>query len=276
MTPFIKFKIRFIEMMMMMNAQPENQTPPARLLEGKRAVITGGSRGIGKALCEIFAREGADVAFNYNTNDEAAQDTVRLIEAYGRKAKAFKISVVDRDGLKEMTKTLVAEWGGIDILVNNAAINKGDNFVTTTEKSWLDVINTNVNGLYYVTKPISKQMMKQRSGSILNITSIAAIRTMPTSVHYATSKAAVIGFTKCLARELASFKITVNGIAAGIYNTDLGHSLPDAMIEVYKGWVAKGHMGDPKDLAEVAAFLCSDRNAYMQGEIITVDGGCVT
>ena len=263
-------------MMMMMTTQPENQTPPARLLEGKRVVITGGSRGIGKALCEVFAREGADVAFNYNSNDVEAQDTVKRIEAYGRKAKAFKVSVVDRDGLKEMTKTLVAEWGGIDILVNNAAINKGDNFVTTTEKSWLDVINTNVNGLYYVSKPITKVMMKQRSGSILNITSIAAIRTVPTSVHYATSKAAVIGFTKCLSRELAGFGITVNGIAAGIYNTDLGHSLPDAMIEVYKNWVAKGRMGDPKDLAEVAAFLCSDRNAYMQGEIITVDGGCVT
>jgi 3-oxoacyl-[acyl-carrier protein] reductase len=257
-------------------ATENNPLPPARLLEGKRAVITGGSRGIGKALCELFAREGADVAFNYNSNDAEAADTVARIEAYGRKAKAFKVSVTDRDGLKNLTKTLVAEWGGIDILVNNAAINKGDNFVTTTEKSWLDVINTNVNGLYYVTKPIAKQMMKQRSGNILNITSIAAIRTMPTSVHYATSKAAVIGFTKCLSRELATFNVTVNGIAAGIYNTDLGHSLPDVMIEVYKGWVAKGHMGNPKDLAEVAAFLCSDRNAYMQGEIITVDGGCVT
>src|SRR5207244_12544081 len=123
--------------------------------------------------------------------------------------------------MKHLTRELVQDWGGIDILVNNAAINKGDNFATTTDRSWDDVINTNVGSLFAVTKPIYKQMIRQRSGSILNITSIGAIRALPTSVHYATSKAAMIGFTKCLSLQAGTFGVKVNAIAAGIFNTDL-------------------------------------------------------
>jgi 3-oxoacyl-[acyl-carrier protein] reductase len=256
--------------------QQRSSYTPTLLLAGKRAVITGGSRGIGRGLCSVFAREGAKVAFMYHSNDAAAEETLALMREYGIEGKAFKISVTDKDGIKAMTKELVAEWGGIDILINNAAINRGDNFVTTPEHAWLDVVNTNVNGLYYVTKPILRQMMKQRSGNIVNITSIAALRTMPTSVHYATSKAAVVGFTKCLAREVAGFNVTVNAIAAGIYDTDLGHSLPGPMLDVYQGWVGKGRLGKPEELAEMAAFMASDRNSYMQGEVVIVDGGTVT
>ncbi len=245
------------------------------LLDGKKAFISGGSRGLGKALCEVFAREGADVAFNYNSNDAEAQDTVRRIEQYGRKAMAFKVSVVDKPAIKQMVADIMAEFGRIDALVNNAAINKADSFVTTTESAWLNVINTNVNGLYYITKPFFKQMLRQRSGSILNLTSIGAIRALPTSVHYATSKAAVIGFTKCLAKEAGTFNVNVNGIAAGIFDTDLGHSLPDKFKEVYEMWCTKGRMGRPEELAEFAAFMVSDRNTYMTGEIITIDGGSV-
>ena len=237
------------------------------LLEGKKAFISGGSRGLGKALCEVFAREGADVAFNYHSNDEEAQDTVRRIEKHGRKALAFKVSVMVTD--------IMAEFGRVDILVNNAAINKADSFVTTTESAWLNVVNTNVNGLYYITKPFFKQMLRQRSGNILNLTSIGAIRALPTSVHYATTKAAVIGFTKCLAKEAGTFNVTVNGIAAGIFDTDLGHSLPDKFKDVYEMWCTKGRMGKPEELAEFAAFIVSDRNTYMTGEIITIDGGSV-
>ncbi|WP_303673831.1 SDR family NAD(P)-dependent oxidoreductase [Vampirovibrio chlorellavorus] len=245
------------------------------LLDGKKAFISGGSRGLGKALCEVFAREGADVAFNYNSNDAEAQDTVRRIEQYGRKAMAFKVSVVDKPAIKQMVADIMAEFGRIDALVNNAAINKADSFVTTTESAWLNVINTNVNGLYYITKPFFKQMLRQRAGSILNLTSIGAIRALPTSVHYATSKAAVIGFTKCLAKEAGTFNVNVNGIAAGIFDTDLGHSLPDKFKEVYEMWCTKGRMGRPEELAEFAAFMVSDRNTYMTGEIITIDGGSV-
>ena len=246
------------------------------LLEGKRAFITGGSRGIGAALCETFAREGADVAFNYNARDDLAEKTVEKIKGHGRRAHAFKISITDRVGMKRLTRQLVEEWGGVDVLVNNAAINRGDNFATTTDRAWDEVINTNVNGLFAVTKPIYKQMIRQRKGTILNITSIGAIRALPTSVHYATSKAAVIGFTKCLSREAATFGVTVNAIAAGIFDTDLAHTLPSRLLEMHEFWVARGRLGRPEELAEFAAFMVSDRNSFMNGEVVIVDGGAVT
>lgn len=245
------------------------------LLEGKKAFITGGSRGIGQALCEIFAREGADVAFNYQSNTEGAAETLRRIESHGVKGLAFQVSVIDKVGIKTMVNDVTEQFGSIDILVNNAAVNKADMFATTTEKAWHGIIDTNVNGLYYITKPIFRKMMRQRSGNILNITSIGAIRALPTSVHYATAKAAVIGFTKGLSREAGPFGITVNGIAAGIYDTDLGQSLPDRFIKLYESWCVKGRLGKPEDLAEFAAFMVSDRNKYMTGEIVTIDGGSV-
>jgi 3-oxoacyl-[acyl-carrier protein] reductase len=246
------------------------------LLEGKRAFVTGGTRGIGAALCEVFAREGADVAFNYSARDDLAEQIIAKIKSHGRRARAFKVSVTDRVGLKRLTRELVEAWGGMDILVNNAAINRGDNFATTTDRAWDEVINTNVNSLFAVTKPIYKQMIRQRKGSILNITSIGAIRALPTSVHYATSKAAVIGFTKCLSREAATFGITVNAIAAGIFDTDLGNTLPDRLLQMHDFWVARGRLGRPHELAEYAAFMVSDRNSFMNGEIVIVDGGAVT
>ena len=246
------------------------------LLEGKRAFITGGSRGIGAALCEVFAREGADVAFNYHTRDDLAELTAQKIRAHERRAHSYKLSVIDRVGLKKMTRELVEEWGGIDILVNNAAINRGDNFATTTDRAWDEVINTNVNSLFAVTKPIYKQMIRQRGGAILNITSIGAIRALPTAVHYATSKAAVVGFTKCLSREAATFGITVNAIAAGIFDTDLAQTLPAHLIEMHKFWIPSNRLGRPEELAEYAAFMVSDRNSFMNGEIVIIDGGAVT
>jgi 3-oxoacyl-[acyl-carrier protein] reductase len=246
------------------------------LLEGKRAFITGGTRGIGAALCEIFAREGADIAFNYNSRADLAASVEEKIRAHGRSALSFKVSVTDRIGLKKLARELVDEWGSIDILVNNAAINRGDNFATTTDRAWDEVINTNINSLFAVTKPIYKQMIRQRSGTILNITSIGAIRALPTSVHYATSKAAVIGFTKCLSREAASFNVTVNAIAAGIFDTDLAHTLPDRLLQMHDFWVSRGRLGRPEELAECAAFMVSDRNSFMNGEVVIVDGGAVT
>ncbi|HEX8651387.1 MAG TPA: SDR family oxidoreductase [Pyrinomonadaceae bacterium] len=246
------------------------------MLEGKRALITGGTRGIGAALCEVFAREGADIAFNYNSRDDLAEEILRKIRSHERRALSFKVSVTDRVGLKKLTRELVEAWGGVDILVNNAAINRGDNFATTTDRAWDEVINTNVNSLFAVTKPIYKQMIRQRKGSILNITSIGAIRALPTSVHYATSKAAVIGFTKCLSREAATFGVTVNAIAAGIFDTDLGNTLPERLLQIHEFWVARGRLGRPDELAEYAAFMVSDRNSYMSGEVVIVDGGAVT
>jgi len=246
------------------------------LLEGKRALVTGGTRGIGAAICEVFAREGADVAFNYSNRDDLAEEIRHKIETHGRKALSFKISVTDRLGLKKLARELVEKWSGIDILVNNAAINRGDNFATTTDRAWDEVINTNVGSLFAVTKPIYKQMIRQRKGSILNITSIGALRALPTAVHYATSKAAMIGFTKCLSREAGTFGVKVNAIAAGIFDTDLAQQLPDRLLQMHDLWVSAGRMGRPEELAEYAAFMVSDRNSFMNGEVVIVDGGTVT
>ena len=246
------------------------------LLEGKRAFITGGTRGIGAALCEIFAREGADVAFNYNSRDDLASGIVSKIEAHKRRALNFKISVTDRLGLKKLAREIVEKWGGIDILVNNAAINRGDNFATTTDRAWDEVINTNVGSLFAVTKPIYKQMIRQRKGSILNITSIGAMRALPTAVHYATSKAAMIGFTKCLSREAGTFGVKVNAIAAGIFDTELASELPERLLQMHHFWASAGRMGRPEELAEYAAFMVSDRNSFMNGEVVIVDGGAIT
>jgi 3-oxoacyl-[acyl-carrier protein] reductase len=246
------------------------------LLEGKRAFVSGGTRGIGAAICEVFAREGADVAFNYHSRGDLADEVKTKIEAHGRRALSYKVSVTDRVGMKKVAREIVQEWDGVDILVNNAAVNKADNFATTTDKSWDWVIDTNVNSLFAVTKPFYKQMIRKRSGSILNITSIGAIRSLPTSVHYATSKAAMIGFTKCLSREAANFNITVNAIAAGIFDTDLGHSLPERLLQMHDFWVARGRLGRPAELAEFAAFMVSSRNSFMSGEVVIVDGGAVT
>jgi 3-oxoacyl-[acyl-carrier protein] reductase len=246
------------------------------LLEGKRAFVSGGPRGIGAAICEVFAREGADVAFSYNTRDDLALEMDQKIEAHGRRAFNAKVSVTDRLGMKRITRELVEKWGGIDILVNNAAINRGDNFATTTDRAWDEVIHTNVDSLFAVTKPIYKQMIRQRKGSILNITSIGAMRALPTAVHYATSKAAMIGFTKCLSREAGTFGVKVNAIAAGIFNTDLAQSLPDRLLQLHDFWASSGRLGRPEELAEYAAFMVSDRNSFMNGEVVIVDGGAIT
>jgi 3-oxoacyl-[acyl-carrier protein] reductase len=216
------------------------------------------------------------VAFNYHSRADLAEQITQKIEGHGRRAQAYPISVTDRLGLKRMTRELVERWGGLDILVNNAAINRGDNFATTTDRAWDEVIDTNVNSLFAVTKPVYKQMIRQRKGSILNITSIGAIRALPTAVHYATSKAAVIGFTKCLSREAATFGVAVNAIAAGIFDTELAHELPERLLQMHEFWAAAGRLGRPSELAEIAAFLVSDRNSFMNGEVIIVDGGAVT
>jgi len=246
------------------------------LLEGKRAFVTGGTRGIGAAICEVFAREGADVAFNYNSRDDLAAEVQQKIEAHGRRAHPAKVSVTDRLGLKRLTRELVENWGGMDILVNNAAIIRGDNFATTTDRAWDEVIHTNVDSLFAVTKPIYKQMIRQRKGSILNITSIGAMRALPTSVHYATSKAAMIGFTKCLSREAGTFGVQVNAIAAGIFDTDLAQALPERHVQMHNFWASSGRLGRPDELAEFAAFMVSDRNTFMSGEVVILDGGAIT
>lgn len=249
--------------------------PGGNLLKGKNIVVSGGSRGLGQAICAVFAREGANIAFNYASNDVGAQLTKELIEEHGQTAHVYKVDITERDKVREMGKTIIEDFGQVHGLVNNAAMNRGDNFATMSEQAWLDVININVNGLYYMTKPFFKHMMRNRAGAILNISSIAGIRAVPTSVHYSTAKAATIGFTKCLSREAAPFGISVNAIASGILDTDLGNALPAQFLTLYQSWCSKGRLGTAQDVAEFCAFMVSDRNRYMTGEVITVDGGTV-
>lgn len=245
------------------------------LLENKKVLITGGSRGIGRSLCSIFAREGADVAFCYAANDEAASETTALIESHGRKALAVQADVGDRAASRAMVNQVIKELSRIDVCVLNAGINRGSLFLRMPEKEWDDVIRTNVNGLYNVGQPVYQQMMRQRSGSFLSITSISAIRSAPAGVPYATSKAAAVGFIKQIAREGSRLGIKANAIAVGVVETDLANTIPPHFLKLYTDWCAMGRVGHPDETAELAAFIVSDRNSYMTGEVIVQDGGAV-
>ena len=240
-------------------------------LSGKTALVTGASGGIGGAIARTLKARGAKLALS-GTREEALRALAD--ELGGAEVLPCRLDVAEE--VEALVPSAVEKLGQLDILVNNAAVNKADNFATTTDRSWDWVVDTNVNSLFAVTKPIYKQMIRRRSGTILNITSIGAIRALPTAVHYATSKAAMIGFTKCLSREAANFGITVNAIAAGIFDTDLGNTLPARLLEAHENWVSLRRLGRPEELAEFAAFIVSPRNSYMNGEIITVDGGTIT
>lgn len=245
------------------------------LLKNKRALITGGSRGIGRALCDVFAREGADVAFCYHSDESAAAETAKSIESHGRHAVSIRTDVGDRPGSLAMVDEVVDRLGGIDICVMNAGINRGSLFLRMPEKDWDDIMRVNIGGLFNVGQPVFQQMMKQRGGKFLSITSISAIRTAPAGVPYATTKAASIGFIKAIAREGSRLGITANAIAVGVVETDLAGTIPPRFIEMYQEWCAMGRVGTADETAELAAFIVSDRNSYMTGEVIVQDGGVV-
>lgn len=245
------------------------------LLKSKKILVTGGSRGIGRALCDVFAREGADVAFCYASNEDAAAETARLIEEHGRKALAIQADVGDRPASRAMVEKATADMGRIDVCVMNAGINRGSLFLRMPEKDWDDIMRINVNGLFNVGQPVFQQMMRQRGGTFLSISSISAIRTAPAGVPYATSKAAAVGFIKQIAREGSRLNIRANAIAVGVVETDLADTIPPHFLELYKDWCAMGRLGTADETAELAAFIVSDRNSYMTGEVIVQDGGVV-
>ncbi len=245
------------------------------LLADKRVLITGGSRGIGHALCHVFAREGADVAFCYAGNHEAAAQTKTRIEGHGRRGLAIQCDVSDRQASAKMVDEASAFLGGIDICVLNAGINRGSMFLRMPEKDWDDIVDVNINGLYNVGKPVFQQMMRQRGGHFLSITSISGIRAVPAGVPYAMSKAASIGFIKAISREGARLNIRANAIAVGVVASDLADTIPDHFIQRYVEWCAMDRVGHVDETAELAAFLVSDRNSYMTGEVVVQDGGVV-
>lgn len=247
----------------------------ALLLSGKTVLVTGGSRGIGRALCAVLAREGADVAFCYAHNEEAAMETVAQIEVHGRRALAIRADVGDREASAKMVAEVVEAFGRIDACVLNAGINRGNLFLRLPDEDWDELVRVNINGLYNVGKPVFQAMFRQRAGHILAISSIAGIRTAPAGVPYAVTKAAAIGFIKGIAREGGKLGIRANAVAVGIVDTDLAGTIPDRFVDFYRDYAALGRTGHPEEVGELAAFLLSDRNSYMTGEVIVQDGGVV-
>ena len=239
----------------------------------KVAIVTGGTRGIGKAIVLELAKNGCNVAFNYNKNTDAASALVKEIESLGVKAVSFQVNAASFEGAKNMVKEVKDMFGKIDFLVNNAGITRDKLLALMGEGDWDDVINTNLKSVYNFSKAVITQMIKQKSGIILNITSVSGIVGIAGQVNYSSSKAGMIGFTKALAKEVGKVNITVNAIACGFIETDMTAVLPqeykDKMIEM----IPVRRFGKPEDVAKTAAFLLSDDAKYITGHVISVDGG---
>ena len=244
-------------------------------LEGKVAIVTGASRGIGRAVAINLAQSGADVVVNYSGSEGAAQETVEAVQALGRKAIKIKANVANADEVAAMVEEAHKEFGHIDILVNNAGITRDGLLMRMKDEDFDAVIDINLKGVYLVTKAVSKIMMKQRSGHIINMTSVVGVMGNAGQTNYAASKAGVIGFTKSCAKELASRGITVNAIAPGFINTDMTDVLPEKVKEAMVAEIPLGRMADAKEVATVATFLASDFANYITGQVINVDGGMV-
>lgn len=244
-------------------------------LTDKVALVTGASRGIGRAIALLMAKQGADVVVNYSGSEGAAQETVDAILAMGRKAIKIKANVGNAEEVAAMVDEAHTTFGRIDILVNNAGITRDGLLMRMKDSDWDDVININLKGVYLMTKAVSKIMMKQRSGRIVNMTSVVGVTGNAGQANYSASKAGVIGFTKTCAKELASRGITVNAIAPGFIHTDMTDVLPDKVKDAMVHTIPLGRMAEPDEVAAVAAFLVSDMSSYITGQVINVDGGMV-
>ncbi len=242
-------------------------------LAGRVAVVTGGSRGIGRAIAIELAQRGASVLVNYNTNGVAAQEVVMEIVKAGGKAAALPGDVAKVEDANNLIKAAIEKFGKIDILVNNAGITKDMLIMMMSEESWDSVIATNLKGTFNCSKAAVRSMMKARSGRIINITSISGQIGNPGQTNYSASKAGQIGFTKALAREVASRNITVNAIAAGYVETDIWASVPEEARAALLNMIPLGRKGSPEDIAHAVAFLASDEASYITGQVLGVDGG---
>lgn len=241
-------------------------------MDNKLALVTGGSRGIGKAIALKLAAAGYNIVINYAGNTEAATKTVEEIKALGAEAEAYKFNVSDKIETEENIAKIIEKYQRIDILVNNAGITRDDLFIRMTDDKWLDVINTNLNSAFYVTKPVVKLMMKQRFGSIVNTTSVVGVYGNAGQANYSSAKAGLIGFTKSLAKELGGRNIRVNAVAPGFIATDMTKDLTNT--EEYLKLISLKRMGTPEDVAEAVKFLAVDAT-YVTGQVLEVDGGMI-
>lgn len=247
-----------------------------KLLEGKTALVTGASKGIGKKIAEVFAAHGANVAFTYLSSVEKGEALEKELAAAGTKVKGYRSDASNFQAADELINSIVADFGSIDIVVNNAGITKDGLLMRMSEEQWDDVINTNLKSVFNVTKAATKPMMKQRYGVIINMSSIVGVQGNAGQANYSASKAGILGFTKSVARELGSRNIRCNAIAPGFIRTEMTDALP---ADVTAGWsklIPLQRMGETEDVANVALFLASDMGSYVNGQVISVCGGMLT
>ena len=244
-------------------------------LSGKTAIVTGGSRGIGKAVALKLAEKGANIVVNYTSSPDKAMEVVEQIKEMGREALAIKADVSKEEDVSSLVKEVSKQFSSIDILINNAGITRDTLLIRMKDEDWDRVLDVNLKGTYLCTKLVAKKMMKQRSGKIVNITSVIGIIGNAGQANYAASKAGVIGLTKSAARELASRGVNVNAVAPGFIRSDMTDKLSDEIVENYSKNIPLGKLGNPEDVANAVAFLCSEESNYLTGQVLNVDGGMV-
>lgn len=239
----------------------------------RTVVVTGGSRGIGRSVCLSFARPDTQIYFNYSSASDAASETEKLIAEAGGHGTGMRVNVAEESEVADFFKKILSETGRTDVLVNNAGIARDGLLVRMKEKDWDDVISINLKGAFNCTKIAAKTMIKQHYGRVINVSSVVGVIGNPGQANYVASKAGIIGFTKAVAKELASRNITVNAIAPGYIETDMTTSLTEKAREAMISTIPLGRVGNPEDVAGVAAFLASESAAYITGQVIHVDGG---
>ena len=241
-------------------------------LEHKRVLVTGASRGLGQTMCRLFAEAGARVAFTYARDQEGAAVTQDQIETRSE-ALVFQASVLDQAKTREVVQRIQEKWGAIDVLVNNAGITQNLPIALMEEEDWDKVMDINVKGTFLTTRAVLRGMIRQKSGTILNIGSLAGLRPLEAPVHYSASKAAIAGFTLALSKQVARYSIRVNCLAPGLLDEGVGRNLPESRLREYLKHCALGRPGTLEEVAHLAAFLISDACAYVNGEVIIMDGG---
>ncbi|PAQ15850.1 3-oxoacyl-[acyl-carrier-protein] reductase [Bacillus sp. FJAT-42315] len=244
-------------------------------LVGKSALVTGASRGIGREIALELARQGADVVVNYSGSEAKANEVVEEIKALGRQAVAVQCNVSNAESVQEMVNETLETFGKIDILINNAGITRDNLLMRMKEQEWDDVIDINLKGVFLCTKAVTRPMMKQRSGRIVNIASIVGVSGNAGQANYVAAKAGVIGLTKTTAKELASRGITVNAIAPGFITTDMTDALPEEAKQAMLSQIPLARFGEPADIAKTVVFLASEDSKYMTGQTLQIDGGMV-